>query len=84
MHNPYSGVQYEVPIGYNNYWARSLVLTGLTRLAMAFSAWTQCKQLIEERAWTIDLLRERKVSKNCTARVNASSWDYSAFYCSSC
>ncbi len=24
MHNPYSGAQYEVPIGYNNYWANGL------------------------------------------------------------
>jgi hypothetical protein len=24
MHNPYSGAQYEVPIGYNNYWTNGL------------------------------------------------------------
>ena len=24
MYNPYSGSQYEVPIGYNNYWANGL------------------------------------------------------------
>ena len=24
MYNPYSGAQYEVPIGYNNYWANGL------------------------------------------------------------
>jgi hypothetical protein len=24
MHNPYSGAQYEVPIGYNNYWGNGL------------------------------------------------------------